>query len=509
MPESKDASETGVIRHFLTFRLLDRLYALPADDVAEVIRMPQVARMPQSPKGLIGLANLRGEILPVASGRSLIGNSDTTEPSNDLAIVMNSASPVALAVDTVLDLLELPESEIVRQEAKLSSLPGEVLLGAFQPPRGGQIVKLLDVDALLRSAFVPKTRTQYRGKQHTLENGLSQQEEGGAAQTKLVAFAIAGQEYALPLDIVKEIVAAPPLLATVPHSDVAVLGVTSLRDTLLPLLSLRALLGFGASTEPDKEKVVVAIVQGNLVGLVVDEMRAIFAADESRIDPMPEVLAARAGGESRISGIYRGHQGQGLVSILSSEQIFGDDVMQRLNAVQKTTPTSEIQVTTSVGRQFLVFRLGDEEYALPIEAVEEVARVPEQIARVPNAPKFLEGVINLRGEVLPVVDQRRRFQMSAFAEVSSRRLVVVRTSRHTAGLIVDSVSEVLRTTDGEIDVAPDLTGEVTKLVSGVVNLEALGRIILLLDPEELLTRAEKGLLDKFNKQQSALVRSQA
>ena len=59
----------------------------------------------------------------------------------------------------------------------------------------------------------------------------------------------------------------------------------------------------------------------------------------------------------------------------------------------------------------LVFRLGSDEFGLPIDTVVEVAQVPAQITRIPKTPKFLEGVINLRGEVLPVVDQRRRFDM--------------------------------------------------------------------------------------------------
>ena len=64
----------------------------------------------------------------------------------------------------------------------------------------------------------------------------------------------------------------------------------------------------------------------------------------------------------------------------------------------------------------MVFRLGDDEFGLPIEAVDEVARVPDQITRLPKTPKFLEGVVNLRGEVLPVVDQRRRFDMPALEQ---------------------------------------------------------------------------------------------
>ena len=146
---------------------------------------------------------------------------------------------------------------------------------------------------------------------------------------------------------------------------------------------------------------------------------------------------------------------------------------------------------------FLVFRLGEDEFGLPIEAVDEVARVPDQITRVPKTPKFLEGVVNLRGEVLPVVDQRRRFDMPASENAEGRRLVVVRSERHRAGLIVDSVSEVLRSDAGAIAPAPDLTGEATRLVNGVINLETAGRMVLVLDPAELLSRAERGLLDAF------------
>src|ERR1700744_1293378 len=161
----------------------------------------------------------------------------------------------------------------------------------------------------------------------------------------------------------------------------------------------------------------------------------------------------------------------GLVSILSPEKIFGDDVMQRLtDAENKADPQDRATNAVLQTQQYLVFRLGEEEFGLPIGAVEEVARVPDKIARVPNTPKFLEGVVNLRGEVIPVVDQRKRFQMPVLADAMSRRLVVVRTGRHIAGLIVDSVSEVLRTAVDDIDVAPDLTGESTRLVMGVVNL---------------------------------------
>jgi purine-binding chemotaxis protein CheW len=274
------------------------------------------------------------------------------------------------------------------------------------------------------------------------------------------------------------------------------MGVMAYRDTLLPLLSLRGLLGFAGAGAEGRDKVVVTTVAGALVGLVADRMRSIISADPALVDPIPPMLAARTGGEARVAAIYRGDGGRRLVSILTPDQLFREDVMRRLGKADDAAE-AERETATSQPLQFLVFQLGDDEFGLPIEAVDEVARVPAQIARVPKTPKFLEGVINLRGEVLPVVDQRRRFDMAPLANPEARRMIVLQSERHRAGVIVDSVSEVLRCAAEAVSEAPDLTGEATRLVRGVVNLEAAGRIVLLLDPAELLTRAERGLLDAF------------
>jgi len=96
-----------------------------------------------------------------------------------------------------------------------------------------------------------------------------------------------------------------------------------------------------------------------------------------------------------------------------------------------------------------------------------------------------------------VIDQRRRFDMPKAEDPKGRRLLVVRTDRNRAGLIVDGVSDVLRISPDSIAPAPDLTSDIAKLVRGVINLEQSSRIVLVLDSSELLTRAERGLLDKF------------
>jgi purine-binding chemotaxis protein CheW len=320
----------------------------------------------------------------------------------------------------------------------------------------------------------------------------------------LVTFEVAGQEFALPLDIVQEILSLPPALTAVARTEAVVLGITSVRDTLMPLLSLRGLLGFAASdASKRREKVIVMRLRGAQIGLVADQARAVVAADPELMEPIPPVIAARTGGESRIRSVYRGEAGRRLISILSPDQIFREDVMQKLTAGHRAEQVP-IAPSAAPGREeliVLVFRLGDDEFGLPIDAVVEVAQVPLQITRVPKTPKFLEGVVSLRGEVLPVVDQRRRFDLPKLEKNEARRLMVIKTERHRAGLIVDSVSDVLRTYRDNVAPPPELTDEKTsRLVRGVINLEKANRIVLLLDPTELLTRAEQGLLDTFQAQ---------
>jgi purine-binding chemotaxis protein CheW len=109
-------------------------------------------------------------------------------------------------------------------------------------------------------------------------------------------------------------------------------------------------------------------------------------------------------------------------------------------------------------------------------------------------------VVNLRGEVLPVIDQRRRFDMPKLEQAESRRLIVLKTDHLKAAIIVDSVSEVLRTTVDAISPPPQLTAQISRLVHGVVNLENSRRLVLLLDPAELLTRTEQTQLDTFQAQ---------
>jgi len=485
-------------QRFLTFKSDGRLYAVPAASVTEVVRLPPIARVPQAPRSLMGLANLRGSVLPVASVRALLGRDEAIATHASRLIVLDGSSAVALAVDEVSSLVRVAGEKVRTAEADVASETGERLHGVFES--NSDVVRILDVTELLRRAFV-KSAAGHRTADTAVVAKATDSVRIDVVRQHVVTFEVASQEYALPLETVREVVPTPENLTFVPGSDDAVRGVMPYRDGLLPLLSLRRLLGL-PSTASSREQALIVTVGNVLIGFVADRMRAILTVDADRVEKVPPVLAARAGGETRIKEVYRAADDR-LVSILAPERLFREDVMQKLmqgNAAMKPATDGSSAKLEADELRFLVFRLDDDEFALPIEAVDEVARVPDQITRLPKTPKFLEGVVNLRGEVLPVIDQRRRFEMQPSTATGGRRIIVVRTERHRAGLIVDGVSEVLRCAPDKIKPSPDLTGDALGLVQSVINLETSGRIVLLLDPSELLTRAERGLLDTFSKE---------
>ena len=153
--------------------------------------------------------------------------------------------------------------------------------------------------------------------------------------------------------------------------------------------------------------------------------------------------------------------------------------------------------------QFIIFRLGDQDYGLPISAVDEVARPPERIARLPKAPAFVDGVMNLRGAAVPIIDLRRRLEIESKERVGSERILVVAVDGAKTGFMVDSVSEVIRFRKERSGRPRRSRSEQMRLIGRVANLEALDRMILLVDPAQLLDRIEADILAKFGRSVSA------
>ena len=140
--------------------------------------------------------------------------------------------------------------------------------------------------------------------------------------------------------------------------------------------------------------------------------------------------------------------------------------------------------------QVVVFRLGKEEFGVSIDSVQEIVRVPEQLTHVPKAPSFVEGVINLRGVVLPVIDLRRRLGLPTVERSDRQRVMVFLINGMRTGFIVDLVTEVLKIQKNAIESAPHLSSEQAVLLARMANLEQQKRMLQLIDPTHLVAEQE-------------------
>ena len=138
--------------------------------------------------------------------------------------------------------------------------------------------------------------------------------------------------------------------------------------------------------------------------------------------------------------------------------------------------------------QWVTFRLSDEIYGINVMQVQEVLRVSE-IAPVPGAPHYVLGIINLRGNVVTVIDTRIRLGLATTEVTDSTRIVIIEGAKHVVGILVDCVAEVVDLPTSEVESAPNVgNDESAKYIQGVASRE--GELLILVDLNKLLTDEE-------------------
>ncbi|MGE5476791.1 MAG: chemotaxis protein CheW [Bacteroidales bacterium] len=499
-------SMAGDGQQFVIFHVADENFAVPLSEVQEIIRMPEVVRVPLSPAALEGLANLRGSVLPVIRLRQAFGMETVEHDDATRVVVLDQGRPVGLVVDRVANVVTVEAGRIEQSSTIQGTVDTDLLTGMIKGSDGKSMVMIMDSAKVVAREF--KAIGKAIGRTAAEAAGVGSERHDRVVETiddesQLVSFEVAGQEYALPIERVQEIVQVPDQFTEVPNTPPHVLGVMTLRNRLLPLVSLREMFGLSTAGLTEANKiVVVGLDGGQSVGVVMDSVKEVLRVSRSVIDPMPALLA-RTGNLGEIESICRLAQGKRLVSILSAEKMFNTSEIHAATqmAAEGQGEMSEHGSGSRLGsaddeEQFVAFRLMNEEYGVPIDAVQEIVRVPDELTRVPKTPDFIEGVVNLRGVVLPVVDQRRRFGLSAMERNDRQRIMVYTIRGVRTGFIVDSVSEVMRIPASVIGPAPALSDEQQRLIRRVANIEKQKRMILLLDVDQLLDVKELAAVGK-------------
>jgi purine-binding chemotaxis protein CheW len=146
--------------------------------------------------------------------------------------------------------------------------------------------------------------------------------------------------------------------------------------------------------------------------------------------------------------------------------------------------------------QLVVFSIGNEFYGVDVDAVESIIKMQE-ITRLPHAPEFVEGITNLRGAVVPILDLRKRFGLEAVEATRDTRIMIVNMNSTNVGMVVDSVTQVVRISAESIDPPPQMAMTVNSaFIKGIAKLDEM--LIILLDLKKVLT------VDEYERLSAAL-----
>lgn len=152
--------------------------------------------------------------------------------------------------------------------------------------------------------------------------------------------------------------------------------------------------------------------------------------------------------------------------------------------------------TSAAAGEYLTFTLGDEEYGIDILKVQEI-RGYDAVTKIANTPDFIKGVINLRGTIVPIVDLRIRFNLGNVEYNAFTVVIILMVQDRVVGIVVDGVSDVITLQTNQINKVPEMVSSIdTKYLVGLGTVE--GRMLILVDIENLMTSHEMALIDSVN-----------
>ena len=248
----------------------------------------------------------------------------------------------------------------------------------------------------------------------------------------------------------------------------------------------------------EDQRIIVVDAGGFVLGLVVDHVNEVLNVSRKLLDPPPMVTSE---GGVELEAVAKLDDGNRLIMLLDVANLMRD---QKLREIE-TGSSARVSVDTKIAAekagdfaqeltevQLVTFMLSGEEYGVPISQIQEIDRL-SKVTKVPKAARFIEGVTNLRGEVIPVLDTRKRFDLEAKVADDRTRIMIVELGGVKTGLIVDSVREVLSLPKKDIAPPPEAIHSAIdqRFISGIGKVDSGKRMVVLLDVEKILSRTEQ------------------
>lgn len=459
------------------FVLEGRHFALPLNHVKEIISRPEITPLPMASKHVRGMINLRGDVIPVVDLAVRLGETDEKKDRDEILILVIGGLTAGVMVDSASQVSELDTGDI-RDLDTDTGLDRSAVKGVIRD--GDRLVIFLDALSIL--SVDKDVISRISGDKEEETKGLSSDDS-----MRIVTFELGGDVYGFPLEEVREILRYQEPVS-VPDSPPFVEGVLQVRGDILPIVNLRERLRRSGELDRERAKILVVDYGEFKIGFIADGIKEVLLVPLSEVSDPPAVLR----GESTVQSVSAivNHCDE-IVTMLDKDGLIDRDRLRNIasdGAKQRSSDLTEGHET------FVVFRVSGQPFGLPIKQIKEINRVGN-LSEIPEMPVFVEGVLDLRGEIVPAISLRKRFGMRPEDKVSDDgRILVVEADQGLLGLMVDDVTGVSEIPISRISAPPLSMNELGKardFVSRIARVEGEGeRMVLVLSPEKLLSKEE-------------------
>lgn len=470
----------------VTFHLGEDEFGADIMNVKEIVRVAEITKVPNAPDYIEGACNLRGHVLPIIDGRSRlnIAKKEKDENSRVLVIDVNGIA-TGVVVDRVSEVLRVSTLDIEEPPQIVKNVNADYLHGVVKLDNGNRLIMLLDVIKVVKGSEATLQILEQQNARVASDD--SKQESDAVDDDQLVSFLLGREEYAIGIMQVKEIIRVPEFMK-VPNCEVYVEGVVSIRNYLLPIINLRTYFGMEYKEITDQTRVLVVDMGDFTAGIMVDKVLEVLRIHADIIQPLPK-FSLQVG--DQLTGVAKLNNGKRLIMLLEPKNMISVDQYHRISgskdAQQEGDEVKTIERQIMDEEHLVTFKIGTEEYGIKIKEVQEINRMTE-VTKIPRAPYYIDGIVNLRGNIIPALDLRKFFGLTEKEMTDATRIIIVDSGGVKTGIVVDAVSEVLRFERALIELPPDIlsNGVESDYVEGVGKLDDGNRMILILNLDKVL-----------------------
>jgi purine-binding chemotaxis protein CheW len=456
-----------LIEEILIIRHNEVSFGISTASIGQILRVPDITSLALSPYEVRGLCAVGGGIVTVLDFNLLLGLTPCSgaEQANRVITLNNEMSVLALLVDEVTVSLTVDQEKIeyldVEDEAIIAIIHNDDDLI--------QVVSLEYVIGAIRAVKV-ESQTVVEKTNYDSEFAVTIDDK-----SRYLVFKMAQEEYALPIDALREILSADVTITHIAGSNEEIIGMMSLREELIVVADLRSFYGFEPQ-KSEKNRIMIIQMHNKTLGLMIDEIVDIHEFSKSDLDSL-------GGGndDNRISGVIR--NGEKLISLISNSAI--ESLFERNNDIVISNDVSAINENAVDMVEVVIFKLGNEEYAFSIEEVAEIIDMTP-ITPVASAADMVDGIINIRGQIVTIGSLHKRLGITTSMQ-GDQKIIICHAPKGRIGFFVNTVSDVL-------SVDPALMREEESadgLFSNVIHLDEGKRLVLLFsrDVSQLLKGA--------------------